>query len=176
MEHREQRLEKKFKFLLNSVPQGLKEYPINLLQESKYQSSKFLLAQISSFDKDRYNAINYIVERLIRLEFIVSEGLFNEAFFMAYQILRICRLLNDFVLVLLIFKIFSKLLSKTDTAQNVKVLNFMADLAQDTNQLTFLIDAQLKIGQQLTQEKEYDKAVRLFLKMLKVSWYKGDTV
>lgn len=46
----------------------------------------------------------------------------------------------------------------------------MADLSQETNQLGFLIDAYRRIGNQLTESQEYDKAIRVYKKMLKVCW------
>ena len=43
---------------------------------------------------------NFLVEWLIKLEFSVAEGLFNDAFMIAYQILRVSRQFNDVVHVL----------------------------------------------------------------------------
>jgi tetratricopeptide (TPR) repeat protein len=35
-------------------------------------------------------------------------------------------------------------------------------------------DAYLKIGQELTESKDYDNAIRILMKMLKVCWYQQD--
>lgn len=43
-------------------------------------------------------------------------------------------------------QIFSNFLLKVDQSQIGRVLNYMADLAQETNQLSFLIDAYFRIG------------------------------
>jgi hypothetical protein len=51
----------------------------------------------------------------------------------------------------------------------------MADLSQETNQLCFLINAYNKIGHLLTESQEYDKAIRVYKKMLKVCWIQADT-
>jgi hypothetical protein len=101
---------------------------------------------------------------------MVSEGLFNDGFFLAFQVLRISRLLNDFVHLLQMYQIFSNLLLKADQSQIGRILNYMADLSQETNQLGFLIDAYTRIGHQLTESQEYDKAIRVYKKMLKVCW------
>lgn len=41
--------------------------------------------------------------------------------------------------------------------------------------MSYLIEAYSKIGNALTESKEYDKAIRLFKKMLKCIWIEGDT-
>jgi tetratricopeptide (TPR) repeat protein len=48
-------------------------------------------------------------------------------------------------------------------------------MAIETNMLSFLIDSYTKIGQQLTQQQEYDKAIKLYKKCLKVIWIEGET-
>lgn len=137
----------------------------------KYQSAK-----IVSFDSKRFKTINFLVEWLVKLEFIVSEGLFADAFFIAYQLLRISRQLNDFIHILQIFQIFTNLLVKADCTQVSRVLNFVADLAQNTNQLGHLIEAYLRIGRELTEQRDYDKAIRVLKKVLKVCWIQNDHI
>jgi pentatricopeptide repeat protein len=48
-------------------------------------------------------------------------------------------------------------------------------VAVETNQLAYLIEAYAKIGSALSEQKEYEKAIRLFKKMLKCIWIEGDT-
>lgn len=52
----------------------------------------------------------------------------------------------------------------------------MADIAQETNQLSFLIDAYQRIGNQLSEAQDYDRAIRVYKKMLKVCWIHSDTL
>lgn len=168
-------LEKKFNFKLDNSQAGLDSVPIDLMKTPKF-STKYLEAQITRFDYDRYQAINFVVEWMIKLEFVVSEGLFNDGLFLCYQILRVSRYLNDFAHILEVFQMFANLLLKSDCSHMSRVLNYMADLSQETNQLGFLIDAYLRIGQQLTESQDYDKAIRVFKKMLKVCWLQGDSL
>ena len=57
-----------------------------------------------------------------------------------------------------------------------RVLNFVADLAQNTNQLGHLIEAYLRIGRELTEQRDYDKAIRVLKKVLKVCWIQNDHI
>ena len=56
------------------------------------------------------------------------------------------------------------------------MLNFVADLAQNTNQLGHLIEAYLRIGRELTEQRDYDKAIRVLKKVLKVCWIHNDYI
>lgn len=68
----------------------------------------------------------------------------------------------------------SNLLLNLESPNSPRMLNFIADLAVETNQLSYLINAYSCIGQQLSDMQEYEKAIRLFKKMLKVIWIEGD--
>ena len=74
-----------------------------------------------------------------------------------------------------VYTMYSNLLQQVESPHCAKVLDYIVDLAVDTNQLSYLIDAYSKIGQKLSEDKEYDKAIRLFKKMLKCIWIEGDT-
>lgn len=50
----------------------------------------------------------------------------------------------------------------------------MSDVAQTTNQLNFLVSALHHHGQYLTEEKDYETAIKAYLKMLKVCWINND--
>lgn len=52
---------------------------------------------------------------MIKLEFVVSEGLFNDGLFLCYQILRVSRQLNDFIHIAEVFQMFANLLLKADS-------------------------------------------------------------
>lgn len=167
-------IEKKYKFTLEqNIP--IETYPIDIKQLTKYQT-KFVSAQITSFDTNRFLVCNFLIEWLIKLEYLVSEGLFNDGFFVIYQILKISRLINDFTHICQLYQIFSNLLLKVDQSEIGRVLNYMADIAQETNQLSFLIDAYQRIGYQLSEAQDYDRAIRVYKKMLKVCWIHSDTL
>jgi hypothetical protein len=87
---------------------------------------------------------------MIKVEFHAKEGLFNDGLFAAYQILRVARLLGDFVNMLNFYSIFANFLMQADSFCYYKILQFMADLAQDTNHLNYLTDTYLRIGRYLT--------------------------
>lgn len=71
------------------------EIPIDVGHLAKFQ--KFQVATITGCDNKRFIAIKFIFEWMIKVEFYASEGLFNDGLFAAYQILRVARLLGDFV-------------------------------------------------------------------------------
>lgn len=110
----------------------------------------------------------------MKLEFAVTEGQFSEAILFSFQILLISRQLNDFWHLLQMLQIFADLLLQQESNQSAKLLDFIADLAVETNLLSFLVTAYSRIGKQLSSQQEYDKAIRVFKKMLKVVWILND--
>ena len=66
------------------------KFPIDLMVYQKY-SAKFNEALITAFDSNRYQTINWLIDWMIKLEYVASIGSFNDGLFLAYQILRVSR-------------------------------------------------------------------------------------
>jgi tetratricopeptide (TPR) repeat protein len=70
--------------------------------------------------------------------------------------------------------IFANILIQQKSNYSLTVLNFVTDLACDTNQLSFLVESYRQTGQILSQNQQYEESIKVFKNMLKVIWIQGD--
>lgn len=80
-------------------------------------------------------------------------------------------MLLDFNLLINQLFIFANILHRIEMRDRyIQMLYFITDLASDTHNLLPLMKVYIKIAKYLSGQKEYEKAIRILKKMLKVSW------
>lgn len=133
------------------------------------------MAEILRLDHKRYECLTFCFELALKIDFYTKENMFQDAVYSGFLLVSIARELNDFCFILHALVILSELLLFLESPFANRVLQFIGDLATQTNQLSFLIESYIRLGGIYSERKEYEKAIRLFKKLLKVIWVESDT-
>ena len=149
--------------------------PVNLSHQYRYRKNHS--TYIVKRDHDRGQIIDYLIANLFKVYLLLFDRNWIEAFLIIYGSVTVIDDFNELILNIRHTFILALLLKKMEMGNEaMKVLEYLRDLVEDTNNNKEAILVYEEMGKIHQEKRDYQKAIMAFKKMLQVSWQENDTL
>lgn len=139
--------------------------PIELKDNPRYR--KYRHAAIIRQDFDRIGVIDFILINLYKAYLMVHDKQWQEAFLTIYSSITLIEMFNEFIVCIRHTFMLALILEKLELqSKALSVLQYLRDLAEETNNNREVILVYESMGRLYQDMKEYSYAISCFKKML----------
>lgn len=139
--------------------------PFDIVNNPKYK--RFYSAKIIKMDHDRVAVIDWMLANLFKVLLLVKDRFWQDAFIVVYSNFTVIENFNEFICCMKHSLLLVLLLQKLELADRAMVvLEYLRDLAEDTNNNKEAMIVYEEMGKMYQEMKEYKMAIKAFKFML----------